>query len=151
VNDGEHVNVVAVRAVIAAARACAMAMLQNANFIQTELPKVEMPDALRARTEQVCSGLIGTKHDVVSELFELEELLGTQDTETDVGTRVNRIVTWMGLDMVQLHELVSALHAATRENRDHGAAFALVAESGANIMSAFNTTAEAAGKISARA
>ena len=42
---------------------------------------------------------------VISELFELDELLGTQDSEADIGSRVSRIVTWMGLDMVQLHEV----------------------------------------------
>ena len=36
------------------------------------------------------------------ELFELDQLLGTQDSETVVGSRVNRIVTWMGLDIVQM-------------------------------------------------
>jgi len=99
------VNVETVRAVMAAARECAMEMFQNASFIQGELPELDMPDELRARTEQVCT---------------------------------ERIVTWMGLDMVQLHELVAV-------------AFALVAESATNIVNAFNATAEAAGKIQASA
>lgn len=144
----DGVNVEAVHAVMAAARECAMQMFQNAMFIQGELPGVEMPDELRARTERVCSGLISTKHDLISELAELDELLGTGDSETDVGSRVKRIVTWMGLDIMQIHELVSALHAASRENPDYGAAFTLVAESGANIMSAFSATAETANKVS---
>ena len=147
----DEVNVEAVRAVMAAARDCAMEMLQNASFIQGELPELDMPDELRARTEKVCTELIGTKHDVISELFELDELLGTQDSEADVGSRVNRIITWMGLDMVQLHELVSALHSASREDPDYGIAFVLVAESAASIVNAFNATAEAAGKIQASA
>jgi len=145
------VNVEAVRAVMAAARDCAMEIFQNASFIQGELPELDMPDELRARTEKVCTELIGTKNDVISELFELDELLGTQDSEADIGSRVNRIVTWMGLDMVQLHELVSALHSASREDPDYGIAFVLVAESAASIVNAFNATAEAAGKIQASA
>lgn len=144
----DEVNVEAVRAVMAAARGCAMEMIKNGSFIEGELPKVEMPDELRAMTERVCSELLGTKHDVISELSELDELLGTKDSETDVGARVNQIVTWMGLDIMQVHELVSALHSASRENADYAAAFALVAESGANIMNAFGATAEAANKVS---
>ncbi len=145
------VNVETVRAVMAAARHCAMEMFQNANFIQGELPELDMPDELRARAEQVCTELIGTKHDVISELSELDELLGTQDSEADIGSRVNRIVTWMGLDMVQMHELVSALHSASREDPEYAVAFVLVAESAASIVNAFNATAEAAGKIQASA
>ena len=147
----DRVTAEAVHKVMAAARECAVQMFQNAMFIQGELPNVEMPDELRARTEQVCTELIGTKHDVISELFELDELLGTQDSEADIGSRVNRIVTWMGLDMVQMHEVVSALHSASREDPDYAVAFALVAESAANIVNAFNATAEAAGKIQASA
>ncbi len=144
----DEVNVDAVRAVLAAARDCAMETFRNASFIQGELPNVAMPDELRATTERLCSELIGTKHDVISELSELDELLGTEDSETDVVARVNRIVTWMGLDIMQVHEVVSALHSASRENPDYAAAFALVAESGANVMNAFSATTDAANKVS---
>jgi len=143
----DEVNVEDVRAAITAARDCAMEMFRNASFIHAELPDVEMPDELREMTERVCTGLIGTKHDIISELLELDELLDAEDSETDVGARVNRIVTWMGLDIMQMHELVSALHSATRENPDCGAAFALVAESAANIVKTFSPVVEAAEKI----
>ena len=141
----DEVNVEDVRAVMVAARGCAMEMIQR------ELPDVEMPDELRAETEQVCTGLIGTKHDVISELAELDDLLGNGNPDADVRTRVNRIVTWMGLDIMQMHELVSALHSAARENPDHGAAFVLVAESAANIVKAFGPAVEAAERIRGQA
>ncbi len=68
-------NVNAIRAMMAAAHNCAMEMLTNASYIQKELPNVKMPDALLATTEDLCSEFIGTKHDSVSELSELDELL----------------------------------------------------------------------------
>ena len=68
-------NVNAIRAMMTAAHDCAMEMFTNADFIQKELPNVKMPDALRATPEDLCSELIGTKHDIVSELSELDELL----------------------------------------------------------------------------
>jgi len=147
----DRVNAEAVQAMMDAARECAMQMFQNAIFIQGELPNLEMPDELRARTEHVCGELIGTKHDVISELFELDELLGTQDSETDVRSRVNRIITWMGLEIEMIHELVSALHSASKEDPDYAVAFTLVAESGANILQAFSATAAAANEFRAQA
>jgi hypothetical protein len=54
-------------------RNCAMVMLENASFIQTELPNVHMVADLVSQTKLVCSDLIGTKHDVISDLFEMDE------------------------------------------------------------------------------
>jgi len=147
----DAVNREAVYAVKSAARDCAMQMFQNATYIQGELPNVEMPDELRARTEHVCTELIGTKHDVISELSGLDELLGAQDSEKDVRSRVNRIITWMGLDIGMVHELVSALHSASKEDPDYAVAFMLVAESGANILKAFSAVAAAAEEFRAQA
>lgn len=55
------------------ARQCAMEMLANASYIEGELPNVELPDNLRAMTAQLCTTLVGTKHDVISELAELDD------------------------------------------------------------------------------
>ena len=141
-------NVQAVHAMMTAAHNCAMEMLANASYIQKELPNVNMPDSLRAMTEKVCSGLIGTKFDIVSELSELDELLGAPESETRViDLRVNRIVAWLQDDVRQMHELVTAFDSASKENSDYALAYMLVAESGANILRAFSATTEAAGEI----
>ena len=127
---------------------CAMEMLANASYIQKELPNVDMPDSLRAMTEKVCSGLVGTKFDIVSELSELDELLGAPESETRViDTRVNRIVAWLRDDIDQMHELVTALDSASKEDSAYALAYMLVAESGANILKAFGATVAAADKI----
>ncbi len=127
---------------------CAMEMLANASYIQKELPNVDMPDSLRAMTEKVCSGLVGTNFDIVSELSELDELLGAPESETRViDTRVNRIVAWLRDDINQMHELVTALDSASKEDSAYALAYMLVAESGANILKAFGATVAAADKI----
>ena len=147
---GGGMNVNAVRAMMTEAHNCAMEMLANASFIEKELPKVNMPDSLRAMTEKVCSGLIGTKFDIVTELSELDELLGAPDPEAHViSPRVNRIVAWLKADVDQMHELITALDANSKENPAHGLAYMLVAESATNILTAFNATTAAADKINA--
>jgi len=118
-----EVKAEAVHAVMDEARECAMQMSQNALFIQGELPNVEMPD----------------------------ELLGAQGSETDVRSRVNRIIAWMGLDIATVHELVFALHSASKEDPDYAVAFMLGAESGANILKAFGAVAAAADEFRAQA
>ena len=145
-------NVKAVRTMMTEAHNCAMEMLANASYIQKELPGVNMPNALRAMTEQVCSKLIGTNFDIVSELSELDELLGAPEPERRViDTRVNRIVAWLQDDINQMHELVTALDSASTEDSAYALAYMLVAESGANILKAFSATTEAADKIDAGA
>ena len=70
------------------ARDCALIMMDNAGYIQSELANVKMPDALRTRTEQLCEDLVGTKHDVISELFRLDELLDQETSASDVVARL---------------------------------------------------------------
>ncbi|MBW1787269.1 MAG: hypothetical protein JRK53_11725, partial [Deltaproteobacteria bacterium] len=72
-------KVSAVYAVMTQARNCALVMFESAVFIQSELANVRTNDALRMQTEKVCTALIGTKHDIITELDELDELL---DSET---------------------------------------------------------------------
>jgi hypothetical protein len=150
-DDVDQVDVEAVHVVMRSAHDCAMEMLQNATYIQGELSNVEMPEDLRAITEEVCMSLIGTKHDIISELAELEDLLGAQAETAVVGSRVNRVVSWMGEDIEKVYELVSALQVASQKDPSYMLAFALIAESGANILNAFSATANAAEKYQVQA
>ena len=92
-------------------RECAVHMMMNAMYIQGELSNVRMSDELRERTENLCSVLIGTKHDLVSEIFELDERLGSGAGNEEVLRRVNRMVQWAGEDTLKMHEVVMALEA----------------------------------------
>jgi len=141
------INKSAVDAVMTEARNCALAMLENATYIRGELAKVRMNDALRAQTEQVCTALVGTKHDVFSELFELDELLGSAASSSVIRSRVNRIVQWLSDDITRMHQLVMALQSAGEQDPSCGPAYVLVAESATNILSAFNRTKAAADSL----
>lgn len=136
-----------VQAVMGEACGCALVMLENATYIQGELVKVRMNDALRAQTEEVCAAMIGTKHDIFSELFELNELLGSGASADVIRSRVDRIVRWFEEDIARMHQLVMALQAASEQDRLCVSAYVLVAESAANILRAFNRTAVAADSL----
>jgi len=60
---------------------CAVQMMQNAIYVQKELPNVQMSDALRRQAGEICDQLIGTKHDLITELFDLDELLPTDASD----------------------------------------------------------------------
>ncbi len=58
-----------------AAQNCAMQMMSNAAYIQTELPSLTLPEGMSEQITVLCDSLIATKHDVISELFELSEVV----------------------------------------------------------------------------
>lgn len=115
-------------------RECAVQMMMNAMYIQGELSNVRMSDELRERTEKLCSVLIGTKHDLVSEIFELDERLGSGAGNEEVLRRVNRMVQWAGEDTLKMHEVVMALEAELERGVMDGGAYLLVSESAVNIL-----------------
>ena len=133
-------NESAVHAVMTEARNCALVMLESATYIKRELANVRMNDALRTQTEQVCTALVGTKHDIMSELFELDELLGSEASGSVIRSRVNRIVQWFRDDITRMHQLVMNLGSANKQDPVCGLAYVLVSESATNILNAFNHT-----------
>ena len=128
---------------VSAIRDCALVMLENASYIRRELPNVEMPEALRSQTAAVCDSMIGTKHDVVSEVFEIDELLNSKTDRAEVLSRIGRVIRWLREDISRMHQVVMALREDSRKNRHHTLGLILVQESTANIANAFNC-AEAA-------
>ncbi len=134
----------AMRDFLEAAHDCAMAMLGNASYVQGELPNVEIAKKLRSRIESVCSSMIGTKHDIITELSEMDELLSSDPVSPQVSVRVDRIVKWLGEDVSALHRLVTDLKTACQRDSACGSAYVLVMESATNIVSAFNRAKAAA-------
>ncbi|MES1976882.1 MAG: hypothetical protein V4451_02530 [Pseudomonadota bacterium] len=123
-----------------AAYACTMSLMSNADYVQKELPTVELPTDIRASVEALCKDWIGTKHDVIHELDELQESSNIED-------RVRRIMSWLGEDMVKLQEQVRRLEAlATAEDR-YRLAYLLVGESGGNILRSFVAAGESADRV----
>lgn len=115
-------------------RECAVQMMMNAIFIKQELPNVQMSDELRQRTVELCSILIGTKHDLVTEIFELDEKLGSGADNIEVLRRVDHMVQWAGEDALKMHEIVTALSEVARQDIKKAAAYLLVSESAVNIL-----------------
>ena len=68
-----------------------MQMLENAAYIEQELPKIEIAEEGRRQILEVCSALVGTKHDVITELSDLEDLDLWPGAE-EIQNRVKRIV-----------------------------------------------------------
>jgi len=127
----------------AKAHACAMQMLENAAYIEQELPKIEITEKGRSQILEVCSALVGTKHDVISELSDLEDI-DLRPWADEIQNRVKRIMGWSAEELPKLHELVQALQAGSDQNRGAGLAFLLVAESATNILRAFSAMSDAA-------
>ena len=138
-------NESAIQEAMSAARDCAMVMLETADYIQAELPNVQIDKALQSRTKTVCSALIGTKHDVISELFEIDDLLSPGGaSSSEIASRLDRIIRWLWEDVSGMHKLVMALDSAKKRNPAFALAYVLVAESATNVLNAFNRTRAAA-------
>ncbi len=131
-------NSSAVQEALCAIRDCALIMLENASYVQRELPNVEVADPIRSQVVKVCDAMVGTKHDIMTELFEIDELLESDAESTPIPFRLTRCVRWLWEDISRLHEVVMALRANSRKNPNHTLATILVEESAANILRAFN-------------
>ena len=115
-------------------RECALQMTMNAVYIQKELPNVRMSDALRERTAGLCTDLIGTQHDLIHEIFELDEVLEKDASNAEVLRRIERMAQWAWDDALKMHEIVKALEAESGKDVMKVAAYLLVSESAVNIL-----------------
>ena len=117
--------------------ACAMQMMENAAYIQKELPGLEMPDSLRAQITKLCSDLIGSKHDLTSEVVELEEAMVADASLDRITMRVKLILGWIQDDVSSIHQCVEAVNEAVTCGTAPFIVAMLIMESAANIL---NTT-----------
>jgi hypothetical protein len=131
-----------------AAWACAHTLLENIMYIQKELPTLDLPEAQRSAIVQICTTLIGTKHDVVSELFDLQDMESAAEPDM-IQKRIERIVQMVIEDLTQLHEVVQSLESAMANDRRVGLAYFLVAESATNILRSFAEMSTAAERYGA--
>jgi len=122
---------------MSAAGLCAQEMLSNASYIDRELSSLRLAPAYVQSIGEVCSSLIGTKHDVISELHELEEFSAEPASEV-VQRRVERIHRWLGEELTKLHNVVKSLESASQTEPEIGTAYILVAESAVNIIQSFS-------------
>ena len=124
-----------------AAYQCAMQMLQNAAYIKKEAPTVAWSEGMLEKVQAVCASLIGTKHDVITELAELAE---TPLAPDELNQRVERIKNWLGEPIPELHDLVTSLRATAETNRVYSLGVMLIGESAVNILNAHSACLDAA-------
>jgi hypothetical protein len=135
-----------VDAALTAIRECAMEMLENAQFIEAELPNVALPRKLRARTLKVTSSLVGTKHDIISELFKFDELRNSGAADSVLAERLDRMIRRLGEDVSKLHDLVLSLKTAHTSDPTLDTAYVLVIESATNILRSYENACRILGK-----
>lgn len=126
-----------------AAAAAALEMLENASYIKRELPSIGLSEPQVSAIERICSALVGTKHDVINEVHELAERGDDAALET-IRMRVERIVSWLGEDLPQLHAVVKGLEAAGATDPASNLAWFLVSESAVNVYRSVTRAREAA-------
>ena len=140
-------NPTTIQKFVTQARRCAMEMLTAGSYIQRELPRVEMPEALRDSASQACTQLIATKHDVLSKISELPEMLEQAD-ESKILENLDLILRCLWEAVQELHELTNALQAAAAEDPQYQSAFFLFAESFARIVEPFTSAQDACEGLS---
>jgi hypothetical protein len=140
-------NTSALRTAMKESYACAMAMLETGTYIERELPTVQMDERVRVKVSELCSELIGTKHDVVHELAELDELLTNGVTGEQVTSALGRIIRWLWDDIHQMHDIVTLLRAAADSDPAYSLGFILVSESAVSILGPFTRAKEAADSV----
>jgi len=136
-----------IQGALSAIRDCALIMLENASYVQRELPNVEIADPLGSQTVEVCDAMVGTKHDIISELFEIDELLESDDKSAAISSRLTRTIRWLWKDISRLDQVVMALREDSQKNEKHILALILVEESAANILNAFNRAKAAVNAV----
>jgi len=131
---------------VSAAQNCAMQMMSNSTYIQTELPKLTLPEGAKAQIAALCDSLIATKHDVISELFELSEV-SESSSPSNINERVKMIIEWLWETILEMHQVVQTLQTAAETDAQFSIGWLLVVESATNILNPFNRAAEAADAL----
>lgn len=129
-----------------AARHCAMQMVQNAAYIQKEAPTVAWSEGMLEKVQTVCASLIGTKHDILTEVVELGALAETPLAPSELKHRIERIKNWLGESIMELHDLVTSLRATAETNPVYSLGVMLIGESAVNILNSHSACLDAAAE-----
>src|SRR5689334_21127643 len=82
---------------------------EGVQYIEKELPGVQMDAELRREVAEVCRALRATCHYIYSEVSELDPLLGDGTPDSVVRIRLERIARWLGDPIPRMHRLVQAI------------------------------------------
>lgn len=123
-----------IRAFQEEARECAAQMTANGAYIQQELGNVRMNDELRTRTQELCTDLGAIQFDLLSEILEINELLGPDRSNAAILARVGLIEKWAQDEALKMHGIVTALGEESAKDVMKVGAYLLVSESAVNIL-----------------
>jgi hypothetical protein len=113
---------------------CAMQLLENGSYILKELPSLRMPDALREQIETLCGELISMKHDLVHEVYEVEELIAFIKANSVIVSHLKMMDGWLDEITVSYKECVDCVRAAVTNGEADPLLKLLLEESGCNIL-----------------
>jgi hypothetical protein len=137
----------AIRRFLTETHACAMQMMENAAFIQQELPLHGMPDSLRARIETLCEQLVGTKHDLIHEVFEIDDLMPSAPDAAVIHERLERIRQWISETTMTFHNCVLSVEESVDKGEVDASVSLLLTESGYNILTTVPAAHECAAEM----
>jgi len=116
------------------ARACAMQLMENAAYIQKQLPSLDMPESLRVQIVETCSDLIGIKHDLIHEIFEIGD--GSANSSAAFRLGVETISELIGTAITEIQDCVEAVRSAVNAGEASPLVAMLVMESACNVINA---------------
>ena len=126
---------------------CTPIILANASYILAELPNEQLPEPLRQYITGQCDALLSTRHDLMSELAEIEDQLDSGVNPGVILERMKRAITWLEEDLSALHLDIAELQEFSNKNPAAAPAYILVAESATNILNAFHRAKTAVDSI----
>lgn len=121
---------------LAETRDFAIQMMQNAAYIQKELPSLEMTDDLRTSLGSLCDELIGTKHDMINEIFEIGPLLTTDPDAAQIQGGIHLLRQWTTESVGSIHHNMAKIQEAVTQGSATPMLGMLVMESAINILNA---------------
>lgn len=125
-----------IRRFLTETHACAIQMMQNAAYIQKEIPSLEMPDALRVTIGELCDELIGTKHDLIHEIHEIEPLITSDPDSAQVQHGIASIRQWTAETVGSINHGIAEIQEAVAKGSATPMLGMLVMESAVNILNA---------------
>lgn len=120
-------------------RNCAMQMMENAAYIKNELPLLTMPDAIRSQIVETCDELIGTKHDLIHDVFEIRDLMESSPDPAVLKQCMESIRGMIGMSNIAFHDCVQSAADAVKMGEADPLVSMLLTESGFNILTSVPT------------
>ena len=128
----------------------------NIDFVRDELPVLTIPEAEQLRIVEVCEGFEGALYEVRKEIRNLEDKLGMHAGQEpfdpdiknpDPLVTIGFIDRWLWTEIEAMHQTVLHLDRLSKDDHALGVAYLLVAESAANVLTAYSSVQVSLSRI----